>query len=135
MKINIISKAGYKTSIWSGGETTELFLFPPNGDYANREFDFRLSTATVDLEESDFTKLPGFERLIMSLDKPLELHHRNVDELRVVQLEAFEVNQFSGSDLTKSFGKCQDFNLIYGKDYQGSMEIKYSGDVTQIRSG
>jgi environmental stress-induced protein Ves len=107
MKIIIISEADYKTSTWSGGETTELFLSPPNGDYAKREFDFRLSTATVELEESDFTSLPGFERLIMSLDNPLELHHRNVDKLRVVELEPFEVDQFSGSDLTKSFGKCQ----------------------------
>ncbi|MFW7402444.1 HutD family protein [Vagococcus fluvialis] len=135
MKIIIISEADYKTSTWSGGETTELFLFPPNGDYAKREFDFRLSTATVELEESDFTSLPGFERLIMSLDNSLELHHRNVDKLRVVELEPFEVDQFSGSDLTKSFGKCQDFNLIYANGYKGNMKTKYSGDVTQILSG
>ncbi|MBO0437069.1 HutD family protein [Vagococcus fluvialis] len=135
MKLTIISKADYKTSTWSGGETTELFLFPPSGDYAKQEFDFRLSTATVELEESDFTSLPGFERLIMSLDKPLELHHRTVDELRIVRLKPFEVDQFSGSDLTKSFGKCKDFNLIYSNKKQGGMKTIYTSALTHPYTG
>lgn len=135
MKLTIVSEADYKTSTWSGGETTELFLFPPSGDYAKQEFDFRLSTATVELEESDFTSLPGFERLIMSLDNPLELHHRNVDELRVVKLKSFEVDQFSGSDVTKSFGKCQDFNLIYSNKKLGGMKAIYSSVLTQPYTG
>lgn len=135
MKKIIVSETDYKTSSWSGGETTELFLFPPNGDYAKREFDFRLSTATVNLEESEFTSLPGFERLIMSLDNPLELHHRTVDELRVVRLEAFEVDHFSGSNLTKSFGKCQDFNLIYSTNLQGGMKVMYAPTITHPYTG
>ena len=82
MNTKIISQKEYKTSNWSGGETTEVFLFPPNGDYGIKKFDYRVSTALVNLSESDFTPLPGFNRLIMSLNNPLKLTHDNGESLR-----------------------------------------------------
>ena len=135
MKITIISQIDYKTSNWSGGETTEVFLFPPNGDYALKKFDYRISTAVVNLSESDFTPLPGFNRLIMSLDNPLELHHDNGESVSEVRLKPFEVHSFSGSDKTKSFGKCQDFNLIYSDKLQGEMSIKNNRTHANINAG
>ena len=135
MKKQLISPTDYKTSNWSGGETTELFLYPPNGDYGTRQFDYRVSTAKVNLAQSDFTSLDGFERLIMSLDNPLELHHTNEFGLRKVMLQPFEVNRFRGSEKTKSFGTCQDFNLIFSDELEGDMAIKYTESVTQTQSG
>lgn len=135
MKKQIISQKDYKTSNWSGGETTEVFLYPPSGDYASRRFDYRISTAQVNLAESEFTSLAGYERLLMSLNNPLELVHENDSEVRTVQLKPFEVDSFSGSDMTKSFGQCQDFNLIYLPKYEGKMTAKYLNDVTLPISG
>lgn len=135
MNTKIISQKDYKTSNWSGGETTEVFLFPPNGDYGIKKFDYRVSTALVNLSESDFTPLPGFNRLIMSLNNPLKLTHDNGESLREVSLKPFEVHPFSGNDKTKSFGKCQDFNLIYSDQLQGKMSVKTNSLDTCINPG
>ncbi len=134
MKTTILSPTDYAVSNWSGGETTEVFLFPPDGDYGKRQFDYRLSTAKVLLPESEFTDLPGYQRIIMSLDNPLELHHRSVKGSRIEQLKAFETGYFSGEDKTKSFGQCQDFNLIYLPSYKGNMFPKYNKNVTLLET-
>ena len=43
MKIRHLTAGDFRTSTWSGGTTTELFLYPENGSYAQREFLFRIS--------------------------------------------------------------------------------------------
>ena len=58
----------YSTSAWSGGTTTELGIGPEGSRYADREFLWRISSATVDLEESTFTALPDYDRIIMTLE-------------------------------------------------------------------
>lgn len=127
MNKKIISQSDYSVSNWSGGETTEVFLYPPSGQYALNEFDFRISTAKVSLNESDFSSLPGYKRIIMSLDNPLELHHSGEKGSRKEILAPFQTDYFCGSDTTKSFGKCTDFNLIYLPKYGGEMTTRQSG--------
>ena len=41
--------------------------------YADRDFIYRVSSATVDLEVSDFTALPDYNRLISVLDGDLDM--------------------------------------------------------------
>ena len=60
MIIRHLTAADFRTSAWSGGTTTELFLYPEGGSYAARDFLFRISSATVDLEESDFQRCPAW---------------------------------------------------------------------------
>lgn len=57
----------FNISRWSGGTTTELFIWPYGASYAERRFGIRISTATVDIAESTFTKLPGVTRYIAPL--------------------------------------------------------------------
>ena len=57
----IITAQNLKSSTWSGGTTTEFFIFPTEASYKKKNFDFRLSTATVEVEESEFTSLPNIE--------------------------------------------------------------------------
>ena len=57
-----LTPADYQISTWSGGQTTQLFLSPEGGSYPDRTFDFRLSTATVEVEKSNFTDLTGYHR-------------------------------------------------------------------------
>ena len=54
MECTLIKAKDLKPVAWSGGSTTELFIFPPTGNYRKRNFDFRLSTATVEVDTSDF---------------------------------------------------------------------------------
>ena len=53
-----LTKDDYVVSQWSGGTTTQLAIAPSGAQYGDRAFLWRLSSATVDLEESDFTPLP-----------------------------------------------------------------------------
>ena len=75
MIIRHLTAGDFRTSTWSGGTTTELYLYPENGSYAARDFLFRISSATVDLPESDFTALPGVERYITPLAGSFTLTH------------------------------------------------------------
>ena len=99
----------YAVSAWSGGTTTQLAIFPPDAVYAHRDFLWRVSSATVDLEESDFTPLPDYERLIATLEGDITLTHKGGAP---ITLQPFRVHGFSGGDATHSVGRCRDFNLM-----------------------
>ncbi len=111
-QIRKIEESEYRTSAWSGGTTTELFLSPKEGSYAERNFLWRLSSATVDLPESTFTALPGYERIIMTLEGELDLSHNGGEWLH---LKEFMPHRFDGGDDTVSRGKVTDFNLMLKK--------------------
>ena len=109
--ITLLKSNDFQVSDWSGGKTKQLYLFPPTGHYGKREFDYRLSTATVELAESQFSDLSGFHRILMSLDHTLHLHDASRQEETV--LAPFTPYFFEGSDSITSRGTCTDFNLIY----------------------
>ncbi len=120
----VIKKEQYKVSNWSGGTTTEIYLAPQNGNYAERRFDFRISSATVDLEESDFTPLANVKRYLTILKGEMDLTFRETEE-RKVNLKPYEVVEFSGDVPTHSVGRAKDFNLML-KGREGVMET-FSG--------
>lgn len=68
MTVSVISRKDAVSTTWSGGTTTEFYLFPRDGSYKERRFDLRISSATVDLEASDFTLLPDYQRIITPLE-------------------------------------------------------------------
>lgn len=109
MSFTIINADKFKTINWSGGTSTQLYIYPETGDYGLRRFDFRLSTAKVEVEKSDFTPLPGISRKIMILDGQIEISHQNHYKK---ELKAFDVDEFEGEWQTSSVGTCTDFNLM-----------------------
>ena len=117
--ISLLRANDFQVSDWSGGKTKQLYLSPPTGHYGKRNFDYRLSTATVELAESQFSDLSGFHRILMSLDHTLHLHNASRQEETV--LAPFTPYVFEGSDSITSRGTCTDFNLIYSDHYQGQM--------------
>lgn len=117
MKIQRITE--FKTSKWSGGTTTELFIYPHHTDYANRNFMFRLSTATIDLDKSEFTVLKGFQRFICPLQGILNISH---DDKNFKALAENEIYAFDGGVKTISTGRCRDFNLMIKNQQQASIE-------------
>lgn len=119
MQVQMIHANEHKTSRWAGGETTQLFLFPPDGSYNDQNFLFRISSATVTTETSDFTKLPGIQRKLLVLEGKLRLtHNKNVGKW----LAENEQEAFSGDWETKSEGKVIDFNLMMKDGVKGEVQ-------------
>lgn len=109
MSFSIISADKFNTINWSGGTSTQLYIYPETADYGLRNFDFRLSTAKVEVEKSNFTSLPGVSRKIMILDGEIEISHNNQ---YTKTLKKFESDKFEGEWQTSSVGICTDFNLM-----------------------
>ena len=124
----------YAVSAWSGGTTTQLAIWPPEAKYADRDFLWRISSATVDLEESDFTPLPDYDRLISTLEGEIVLTHNGGAPLT---LRPLEVHAFSGADATHSRGRCRDFNLMLRRgQVTGTMEaLRLSDTPTDLQVG
>lgn len=114
----LIRKADQATSNWSGGTTTQIAIFPKNAVYAERNFTWRISSARVELEESEFTSLPGIWRLIMVLDGEMRLEHTGH---HTTYLKPFDQDSFSGDWATKSLGKVRDFNVMLAKGSTGKL--------------
>lgn len=102
----------YVVSQWSGGKTVQLGIAPEGAVYADRDFLWRLSSATVELEESDFTPLPDYMRLISVLQGEMRLSH---DGAPMIRLQPYVVHSFDGGIPTHSEGRCVDFNLMLRK--------------------
>ena len=107
--ISIFRNCEQQINVWSGGTTTQLAIHPSNSEYKERNFEWRISSARVELEESTFTPLPGVRRILMVLEGQIELIHEGV---RITSLKPFEQDEFEGGWTTKSHGKCIDFNLM-----------------------
>ena len=117
MNITVLTSQDYKTSEWSGGSTTQLFISPANTSYAERNFDFRLSSAKVEVAESTFTALPGVNRKLMVLEGEIILNHENpvrtgTGGQHPKTLQKYEVDTFKGDWKTTAKGTCTDFNVM-----------------------
>jgi len=130
MKTKIIKKDTFKTSLWSGGTTTELYIYPENAIYENKDFLLRLSSATVDLEESIFTPLEGIQRYIAPINGSLKLFHND----RSLILEPYECYAFDGGIETTSEGKVTDFNLMLSKEVSGSLQSFFLEKTIKIEN-
>lgn len=109
MKITVLTNSDYQTSNWSGGSTTQLYISPAHASYAERNFDFRISSAKVEVPESSFTALPHVNRKLMVLDGELTVNHKDKYSKT---LQKYEVDTFSGGWETTAKGICTDFNLM-----------------------
>lgn len=126
--IHAFSKA--RTAVWPGGETTEMFIYPRSAQYADRDFGFRISTATIEAETSEFTFLPAYNRLLAVLEGKLELDHEGHYSK---QLDVFESDRFHGSWKTVSTGRARDFNVIYSDEYRLDFELVLLAEPTEVR--
>lgn len=119
METKKITSNDYLVSQWSGGLTTQLLIAPPDAVYQPGNFDYRISSATIEIEESDFTPLPGYQRIILPLQGKLLLtNHTSGEE---VELDQFQTYAFSGSDKISSHQPCTDFNIIYKESLKSDL--------------
>lgn len=119
MKVNIFESENFKIRKWSGGTTTELFIWPANSDYSQQNFDFRLSSASVETEESVFTAFPAYMRHLSILEGEIKIMHKDKYE-KILKPNDFDT--FSGNWNTKSYGKAIDFNLIIKPELTAEIE-------------
>ena len=125
--VRIIAASDMPVSLWSGGRTTEIYIAPEGALYAERNFLFRISTAEVELEESDFTSLPDYNRLIASVSGTMRLSHGANGSEKLV-LPRSTVYAFDGGIQTHCVGKARDLNLMLRK---GAAE----GELVFVDSG
>lgn len=117
--IHHIKSSELKTATWAGGTTTQLDIRPSTAEYQKFNFDFRVSFATVEIEESTFTFMPGVTRHLMILNGDLHIDH--IDRYQK-DLKKFDVDVFNGEWPTKAKGKVKDFNLMTRGSYEGTLE-------------
>jgi environmental stress-induced protein Ves len=125
MKCTITRKKDLVVSKWKSGSTTQLFLYPPTAEYTERNFQLRISSATVEKTPSTFTNLPGFRRLLMPLNAPLKLIFENHGETELNPLESVE---FDGSWNTVSHGLCTDLGIMLAAGWRGKLTVVGNGD-------
>ncbi len=118
MRVNLVRKENLITKKWSGGTTTELFIYPQTSSYEKRNFNIRISSAECRDKESVFTDLPGIRRKLMVLGGKIQLKHEGAE---TVELEPYKVDIFDGGVRTTSEGTCTDFNLMLKGDYDGDI--------------
>lgn len=129
MKWTLLTKERYVTTLWSGGTTTQLAIAPEGAVYADRDFLWRLSSAGVELDHSDFTPLPDYNRLISILRGEMKL---KIGEGEPFPLEPLQLRAFDGGVPVESWGKCADYNLMTRKGAcEGSAQaLKMEADST-----
>lgn len=120
MEWKLLNQSDYHTSRWSGGATTQLAIAPEGAQYADRNFLWRISSAQVELEHSDFTPLPDYDRFLAVLAGELEL---KVGGEARTPLPCLTVRSFDGGVPTQSWGRCTDFNLMVRKG-RGQGEVR-----------
>lgn len=120
--IKLIKSKDFIVTEWSGGKTTQIYIYPEDANYKSINFKFRISSATVELERSEFTKLAGVYRFITPLDKKLRLTHNHEDYM---ELEPFQIYGFDGGLNTTSYGTAKDFNLMLANGAKGSLTSIY----------
>ncbi len=137
-QIQIIRKETTHLNRWSGGTTRELFIFPETATYAARNFLFRLSIATIEVDTSDFTPLEGVRRVTLILDGSIKLHHKGHYSKTI---HPFESDSYDGGWESRSEGQCTDFNLMLRENVQGTVKVHSVmngdnvdlGDATKMR--
>ncbi|MBQ2110217.1 MAG: HutD family protein [Clostridia bacterium] len=133
LKITTIRPEEMRTSAWSGGTTTEIMIFPAGSVYAQRDFLFRISTAKVELDESDFTSLPDYNRIIGSIEGAMDLTHGSSGEITVIE-PGKTVHRFDGGVPTHCVGRARDLNLMLRKaKASGDMRFLADGDRCMLR--
>jgi environmental stress-induced protein Ves len=130
MKIRVQKEKDCKVVNWANGTSTELFVFPADGNFQTRDFIFRISTATVEAEETTFSDFSSLTRILMILEGNITLIHEG---RYTKELKPFDQDTFDGSWPTKSQGKVRDFNVMFKENVDGNV-VHFAMNVGQSES-
>lgn len=132
IKTTVIKKEDFITTKWAGGETTQLAIYPENSVFADRDFSWRISSATFTTTESTFSDFTGYQRYILPLKGELNIYHKGLYD-RV--LMPYEVEYFDGAWSTKSKNSfdCRDFNFIVKSGSLARLQVLLEGEEYFVR--
>ena len=115
MEIRISSLEESPRNKWSGGETIQLHI-EPEGLSVKDNFDWRISVATVNKGESEFSDFSKYNRYLTILEGKMEINQ----EGKLIEINELEELRFDGG--IKTVGKCEanimDFNIIWKKEIE-----------------
>lgn len=125
MTIEVIKKEEITTSVWAGGKTNEYVIYPRYAQYADKDFIFRISSATIEVVPSEFTRFNGYRRYLSMLEGDLKLYRQGKEEYYTTHtLFAFD----SEEDIT-SYSLGKDFNLMLHQSIKDEVVEISSGGV------
>ena len=123
MNIHLLPKKDSKASVWSGGLTYEYLIYPETANYADRDFAFRISSATIEQEPSVFTKFKGYYRYLVMLDNDLNIEINKEKKI----YKKYEIMEFNSDDEVTSYSKGIDFNwMVSEKIHHHKLQITNS---------
>jgi environmental stress-induced protein Ves len=133
MKEKIIKKEDFITTKWAGGETTQLAIYPEDAIFSEKDFLWRISSATFTSTESNFSDFSGYQRYILPLEGKLRVYHEG---LYSRELDKYEVEYFDGSWRTSSENTldCRDYNFIVKSGNLAKMQVLKEGDEYLLKS-
>lgn len=111
-----------KVSTWKGGTTTQLCIVPESASLQERNFDVRISSASIDLERSEFSDFTGYRRYLMKLEGDITL----LIDGKTIIIKDDEAFEFMGDEKVISISKepSRDFNVIIRKDLRADISIQ-----------
>lgn len=108
VKIHLISLEQLEPHLWAGGSTYQYFLYPATSSYAEKDFLFRISSATIEQTPSVFTQFQGYTRYLLMLDNALEVSINGEAQFFKKQ----EIFVFASDDTVVSTSLGTDFNWM-----------------------
>jgi len=118
-QFRVLKSGDYTQQHWRNGKgfTRQIAIEPPDADFGNADFLYRLSSAEI-RTNGDFSLFPGYDRILVLLaGHGISLSMETKDFSRL--LKTREVLRFSGSVATHCDlldGPVKDFNVFYRAD-------------------
>jgi len=135
MAVNIIPAASMPVSIWAGGETRQLAIFPQHASVAAQDFQWRFSSATV-LQNGAFTQFPNHQRLL-ALRQGAGFCLQ-VDAQQLLVSSPLQVLRFAGkarTEATLTAGAIVDVNLMVDASLQANLWSASCSEEFSLWSG
>lgn len=125
-----IKKNQLETSHWSGGKTHQYYIFPEIAQYSERDFIFRISSATLDIAPSTFTQFDGYDRYLLMIDNQLTIKINDQDHAILQD----EIIQFNSCDECIAYTTGSVFNLMVNDKvkYHSLLHIPTSVDLDAL---
>lgn len=129
MNITVRQEGEIPPSVWGGGSSRQLFIYPPESRYDARDFLVRMSIAETLAEgEAVYTMLPGITRHLLMLEGEARIVHGEAPARILKPLGAIDV--FDGGLETRCAGKVKDFNLMVSPAAEGLLQVREGpGDI------
>ncbi|MGD9567724.1 MAG: HutD family protein [Sedimentibacter sp.] len=127
MKEKNVKREDFVNTQWAGGETTQLAIYPDDAVFSNKDFFWRISSATFTSTESTFSDFTGYQRYILPLEGELLLQHNGLYNRN---LKKYDVEYFDGSwsTFSKNTPDCRDYNFIVKSGCLSKMQILNEGE-------